>query len=391
MMYPHRSALDSPTRQGSDHGPARSNEKLNGTVIPALRPAGESSAAGFPSWAVSSTIAACNLQTTSVLNPPFRQSAHKRLSSGHNGRPYEDYRLGGARSTPSASTNSRKNSYWPHLTPRRTKRWFFALPRQRVRFRKFLAEPSFSWQPASNNWSTIRSFSWLSLARSGRLRQFRAYLCALFRSSSRRQRRCAPSDPSCEPTRRRRLGMNRLEALHSIRVGEIRLEDIQQQTRPIAGEIFELLALRGDGIPVVVRLRFVEKWGARSWHLQLGCPCCGLPCRRLRDRGDAFYCARCAPRQTKHQQLKNTKSWREGGKTTAAIVQLVTNGSDGRHERLFSALQRELVRDLMDRTEAALSLAVTALELTDAIVSESEHGPKARRQRSPSRARTETE
>lgn len=185
--------------------------------------------------------------------------------------------------------------------------------------------------------------------------------------------------------------MNRLEAVLSIRVGEIRLEDIQQQTRPIAGEVFQVLALRGDGIPVVVRLRFVEKWGARSWHLQLGCPRCGLPCRRLRDRGGAFCCARCGPRQTQHQQMKNTRYWTDGGRTTATVIQQLMDGSSRGHEQLFNALQRELVRDMMDRTEAALSLAVTALELTDAIVSESKHGPEARRQRSPSRARTETE
>ena len=185
--------------------------------------------------------------------------------------------------------------------------------------------------------------------------------------------------------------MNTLEAAISIRVGEIRLEDVRQQTRPAAGDVFEILALRSDGIAVVICLYFVEKWGARSWQLQLGCPRCGLPCRRLRDRGDTFCCARCGPRQTQQQQMKNTRYWTDGGRTTAGIVQQLMDCSGRGEERLLSALQRELVRDMMDRAEAVVSLAVAALELTDAVASESQHRPNAKRQRGPLPMKAETE
>ena len=89
--------------------------------------------------------------------------------------------------------------------------------------------------------------------------------------------------------------------------------------------------------------------------------------------------------------MKNTRYWTDGGgRATAAIIQQLTSGSSGRQERLFSALQRELVRHMMERTEAVVSLAVAALDLTDSIASEIEHRPKANRQRSPSHPRMET-
>lgn len=183
--------------------------------------------------------------------------------------------------------------------------------------------------------------------------------------------------------------MHRLEA-RSIRVGEIRLEDIQAQTEPARGRVLEVLALSAHRIPVTIPLGFAEKWGARSWQLQLACPRCASPCRRLRDSGDGFCCTRCHPCLSQQQRLKNTKFWSTAGRTTAAVVRAVT---DGRHraDSVLAPLTTHLVRDLMDGADAVVPLALAALEFTDAIASESEHRPMTSNQRMQSSPRMETE
>lgn len=176
------------------------------------------------------------------------------------------------------------------------------------------------------------------------------------------------------------LGMQTLGALLSLRPGEVHLHDLRQQTSGDELDVDQsitILALKTNGLPVELTLHWAQKWSTCGWEIQFACPCCREPSRVLRECGGTFCCARCAPRRSAHHQAKNTTYWREGGKTTAAIVQQLTDGSSGRHPQLFRALQRELVRDMMDRTEAVVSLAVAALELTDAAVSDGEHKPKS--------------
>src|SRR5262249_33948267 len=156
------------------------------------------------------------------------------------------------------------------------------------------------------------------------------------------QARCALNGRSFVRTRKTRFGMHRLEA-RSIRVGEIRLEDMQAQIEAPAGEVFEVLALDVRGVPVVVQLTFAEKWCARFWQLQLACPRCGLPSRRLRDQGTGFCCARCEPRLTPEQRLKRTRFWIQGGRETAAVVQACL---DGRYDQIM-ALTMSLARGIM--------------------------------------------
>jgi hypothetical protein len=153
--------------------------------------------------------------------------------------------------------------------------------------------------------------------------------------------------------------MHRLEA-RSIRVGEIRLEDIQAQIEPPAGDLFEVLALDARSVPVIVPLTFTEKWNARCWTPQLACPRCGLPSRRLRDQGAGFCCARCGPRLTVEQRLKRTRFWVQGGRETVAVVKASAGGS-----RTLASLTTSLARGLMVQANTALSLALAALECTD--------------------------
>ena len=163
--------------------------------------------------------------------------------------------------------------------------------------------------------------------------------------------------------------MNRLVAGLSIRVGEIRLEDVQRQTRLVAGEYFEVVALRANGTPLAVRLCLTEKWGARSWHVQLGCPRCGLPCRRLRDRGGNFCCARCEPSATRHQQLKNCRYWtRYGGRTTAEVVQQLVDGDAPRPSARLEELALTLMHGAMARAEALFPNIYASLDTADDVL-----------------------
>lgn len=162
--------------------------------------------------------------------------------------------------------------------------------------------------------------------------------------------------------------MQTLGAVLSLTPGEIRLRDIQHQTSVDAGQSVTVLALGADGVPARVDLQPAMKWSTRGWELQLACPTCGEPSRVLRQRGDVYRCARCAPRSTPHHRRKNCRSWRDGGRTTQQVVHELI-GSDGRSSsgRLHE-LAAELVRGTMARAETLLPDIYASLDAIDELL-----------------------
>lgn len=105
------------------------------------------------------------------------------------------------------------------------------------------------------------------------------------------------------------LGTKTLGALLCLTPGEIHLRDIQHQTSVDIEQTVTVLAVGANGIPAFVDLRTATKWSTRGWELQLACPACGEPSRVLRQRGEVYCCARCAPRSTSHHRFKNCQIW----------------------------------------------------------------------------------
>lgn len=326
-----------------------------------------------------------------ALSPSSNQSAPKRRTSAHDGKHYKHCRIDGEQCTRSVLMSSPGSSSPPHRTLLATKPWSCALERRWRQLPKSWLAASSRWQADWNIWPMTQNCCWRRHARSVRSPPCKRRPASHSKNYSEQRQRCDPSAPSCELTRRRRLGMVTMGAALSFRVGEIRIQDLQPQI-DLQSEDVEVLALTSEGVPVQVYLRLADKWAGTAWQRQLGCPDCHLPCRVLRFREGRFSCARCAPRATPHHRFKNTDHWQQGGRTTDAIIRQLIDGSSGRHARPFTALQRELVRDIMDRADAVLPLAVATLEVTDATSSESEHGPKSkRREPTPSPSKTETE
>lgn len=167
----------------------------------------------------------------------------------------------------------------------------------------------------------------------------------------------------------KQLGMKTLGAALSVRPGEIHLADLRRQISaddPDIGSI-AVLALQRDGAPQELELRFTTKWSTRGWEKQLACPICGEPSRVLREHDGNFCCARCAPRSSAHHRLKNNRYWRDGGKTTAAIVRELMPGSRSGASPLLHELAISLMAETIERAEAVIPPALAALEYTNQI------------------------
>src|SRR5688572_5640089 len=125
------------------------------------------------------------------------------------------------------------------------------------------------------------------------------------------------------------LAMKTLGAVLSLKLGEIHLRDLLRQTSLNAADAWQpvtVLAMGSDGVPARVDLLTAMKWSTRGWELQLAGTACGQPSRVLRQRGEVYRCGRCTPRSTAHHRFKNCGYWRDGGKTTASVVDELTSG-----------------------------------------------------------------
>lgn len=136
-----------------------------------------------------------------------------------------------------------------------------------------------------------------------------------------------------------------------------------------------VLALGADGVPARVDLHTAMKWSTRGWELQLACPACGEPSRVLRKRGEVYCCARCSPRSSPHHRFKNCRSWRTGGKTTAAIVQELLSAAGNRPTAHLDELALSLVRGTMATVETLLASIYASLDATNGLVRTREMAP----------------
>lgn len=171
------------------------------------------------------------------------------------------------------------------------------------------------------------------------------------------------------------LGTKTLGAVLSLTPGEIHQRDLQRQTSLEAGQTVTVLVLGADGVPAHVDLQPAMKWSTRGWELQLACPACGEPSRVLRQRGEIYCCARCAPRSTPHHLRKNCRSWRDGGKTTAAIGQELVTAAGNRPSARLDQLALSLVQGTMATAEALLADIHASLDATKALVRNQEMDP----------------
>src|SRR5690349_13237576 len=113
--------------------------------------------------------------------------------------------------------------------------------------------------------------------------------------------------------------MTTFEAV-SVRIGEVRLEDLLPQTDET--ETLTVLALDAHGVPVVLPLRFTSKWGG-SWQRALACPRCAGAARVLSITENVAACGKCWPRRTRQQQNKNSAEWGAEGKVADRLLRIV--------------------------------------------------------------------
>ncbi len=169
-----------------------------------------------------------------------------------------------------------------------------------------------------------------------------------------------------------KVGTQTLGAVLSITPGEIHLADIEHQTSLDIDQPIYVLALAANGVPTHVDLEFALKWSTNGWAQQLACPVCKGPSRVLRQRGEVYCCARCAPRSTAHHRLKNCKRWLDGGKTTTSVVHELVGGDTHRPSARLQELAVDLVRGTMARAEALLPDMYASLDAADELLRQRE-------------------
>jgi hypothetical protein len=159
------------------------------------------------------------------------------------------------------------------------------------------------------------------------------------------------------------FGMTRFGAnAASLRVGEIRLEDIVHQV----GEArqFVVHVLDRAGVALQIHLRITEKWGG-SWQRQLQCPQCNRPARVLAVHEGSAVCGRCAPRRTAHHRHKNSRAWRHEGALADEVARAALRGTSSRSRmrRLIGQLKERSLGGAEHARDDAMRLAL-AIDLS---------------------------
>lgn len=148
--------------------------------------------------------------------------------------------------------------------------------------------------------------------------------------------------------------MNNFQAI-TLRPGVLRIEDLPAHVR--AGPL-TVLALDASGIPIIVELRFAQKWG-NGWSAAFECPLCASPARVLAITDELVACGRCKRRPTLQSRCKNQREW-AAGQLADELARALLNERPGK-ERQMRITARKLRRLALAKTDASLALAVGAI------------------------------